>query len=278
MHCRLVARCLAAGFLASGLFPLPASAGRPTFPELRRDMLAAPVTRVSRAVLSPMPGNSASAGPVVTVGHGATPRRGWAGRFVSALMREECFSPLSRCGAFCGPEKDASSPIVFVRFSGHGRPVDVRVLFCERCAQIEYDGVPAGSVWFDSTAADLFSLAREALAGDHDFQRLPSPGAAEGRSEPKKFDVMTHADSPPLAVLCPRPTCPIAAREAQATGVVGLRVLVGEDGRVRQVHVASSVPMLDSAAVAAVRRWRFRPAMDMGRPVAFWVPVSVPLP
>ena len=59
---------------------------------------------------------------------------------------------------------------------------------------------------------------------------------------------------------------------ARAEGVEGklkLRITVGADGQVTGVDVLSSVaPELDAAAVAAVRRWRFKPAIMCGKPVA----------
>lgn len=52
-------------------------------------------------------------------------------------------------------------------------------------------------------------------------------------------------------------------------GTVGLRVLVKSDGTVQEVTVTSSSgsPVLDRAAVAAVRRWLFIPAKRDGAPI-----------
>jgi protein TonB len=59
---------------------------------------------------------------------------------------------------------------------------------------------------------------------------------------------------------------------ARAEGIEGklkLKLIVGADGQVTNVEVLSAVaPELDAAAVAAVRLWRFKPAMMCGRPVA----------
>lgn len=60
-----------------------------------------------------------------------------------------------------------------------------------------------------------------------------------------------------------------AARAEGIEGKLKLRVVIGGDGAVLTVEVLSSVsPELDAAAVAAVKRWRFRPAMACGKPVA----------
>jgi len=60
-----------------------------------------------------------------------------------------------------------------------------------------------------------------------------------------------------------------AARAEGIEGKLKLKVVVGADGAVLSVQVLASVsPELDAAAVAAVKQWRFRPAMACGKPVA----------
>ena len=60
-----------------------------------------------------------------------------------------------------------------------------------------------------------------------------------------------------------------AARAEGIEGKLKLKLIVGADGSVVGVEVLSSVsPELDAAAIAAVRQWRFKPAMACGKPVA----------
>jgi protein TonB len=60
--------------------------------------------------------------------------------------------------------------------------------------------------------------------------------------------------------------------QAQADGIEGkikIRFTVGVDGAVEKVDVLSGIdPGLDAAIVAAAQRWRFKPAMACGKPVA----------
>jgi TonB family protein len=59
-------------------------------------------------------------------------------------------------------------------------------------------------------------------------------------------------------------------KEAQALGIEGsvvLEVRVDEAGQVIDARVVRSIPLLDDAAVAAAKRWRFEPAVIDGRPV-----------
>ena len=61
-----------------------------------------------------------------------------------------------------------------------------------------------------------------------------------------------------------------ARAKAEGTeGKLKLRLTVGRDGAVVNVDVLGSVaPDVDAAAVEAAKKWRFRPAMACGRPVA----------
>jgi TonB family protein len=67
----------------------------------------------------------------------------------------------------------------------------------------------------------------------------------------------------------PRPEYPRAAREAGWEGMVLLRVEVLPDGRAGFVtlHRTSGHAILDEAALSAVQRWRFIPAMDGNFPI-----------
>ena len=49
--------------------------------------------------------------------------------------------------------------------------------------------------------------------------------------------------------------------------LVILETEIGEDGRVRNVRVLRGVPMLDQAAIDAVRQWQFTPTLLNGLPV-----------
>jgi protein TonB len=52
-------------------------------------------------------------------------------------------------------------------------------------------------------------------------------------------------------------------------------VLVGKDGRVKNVKVIRGVTGLNDAAVDAIRRWVFKPALSNNKPVAVWVEVPI---
>lgn len=77
-------------------------------------------------------------------------------------------------------------------------------------------------------------------------------------------------DRAPVPVHSPAPTYPARALRGRLSGEVVVRALVGVDGRPRRLEVvhSSSHRVLDQAALRAVRRWRFQPAVQEGRPVS----------
>jgi periplasmic protein TonB len=58
-------------------------------------------------------------------------------------------------------------------------------------------------------------------------------------------------------------------------GIVILEAWVGIDGRVIDAKVLRSVPLLDQAAVDAVRQWEYAPTMLKGAPVPVITTVTV---
>ncbi len=72
----------------------------------------------------------------------------------------------------------------------------------------------------------------------------------------------------PVVISETRPQYTREAMQAKIAGTVGLSCIVETDGTVREVTVVSSLdPALDGQAVAAARKWQFRPGTKDGRPV-----------
>ncbi|HEU4394313.1 MAG TPA: energy transducer TonB, partial [Planctomycetota bacterium] len=84
-----------------------------------------------------------------------------------------------------------------------------------------------------------------------------------------------YYEDEPVPVTAPQPAYPDFAREAGITGKVVLHVLVGKDGRVKNVKVMRSVKGLDQAALDAIKKWVFKPALSNNKPVAVWVEVPI---
>ena len=82
--------------------------------------------------------------------------------------------------------------------------------------------------------------------------------------------------SAPKALYAPDPEYSDEARKAKYQGIVVLWVVVGADGRPREIRVARALGMgLDEKAIEAVRTWRFEPAHLNDRPVAVQMNVEV---
>jgi protein TonB len=82
--------------------------------------------------------------------------------------------------------------------------------------------------------------------------------------------------SPPRALETPDPEYPEGARRALQQGTVVLWLIVGPDGKPRDIRVSRALGMgFDEKAIEAVSRWRFEPAMKDGKPVAVQINVEV---
>jgi protein TonB len=71
------------------------------------------------------------------------------------------------------------------------------------------------------------------------------------------------------------PTYPPSAVRAKVEGVVILEATVGRDGQVEDVAILRSVPLLDKAAMDAVRQWEYAPLLLNGEAQRFVLTVTV---
>ena len=71
------------------------------------------------------------------------------------------------------------------------------------------------------------------------------------------------------------PVYPPLAQSAGVTGVVIMEVTVDTDGSVRDAKVLRSIPLLDQAAIDAVKQWQFTPTLMNGQPVPIVMTVTV---
>ena len=82
--------------------------------------------------------------------------------------------------------------------------------------------------------------------------------------------------SAPKAIYAPDPEYSEEARKAKYQGTCVLWLIVGPDGRARDIKVARTLGLgLDEKAMEAVKTWKFEPAMKDGKPVAVQINVEV---
>ena len=102
-------------------------------------------------------------------------------------------------------------------------------------------------------------------------------GAAEGPGT-QGTGFSGAVDRKPRVISRSKVTYPDSARKRELTGHVLLRFHLDADGSVSQLQVVKAEPsgVFEEAALAAVRQWRFAPAMKDGRPVPYWVELPMP--
>jgi protein TonB len=71
------------------------------------------------------------------------------------------------------------------------------------------------------------------------------------------------------------PVYPSIAQSARVQGVVILEATIGTNGKVKDVRVLRSIPLLDQAAIDAVRQWEYTPTMLNNVPVEVIMTVTV---
>jgi periplasmic protein TonB len=82
--------------------------------------------------------------------------------------------------------------------------------------------------------------------------------------------------SAPRPTYTPDPEYSEEARKAKYQGTCVLWLIVGPDGKPRDIKVARTLGLgLDEKAIEAVKQWKFEPAMKDGKPVAVQINVEV---
>jgi protein TonB len=79
----------------------------------------------------------------------------------------------------------------------------------------------------------------------------------------------------PMRVRYVAPVYPEMAKNARVGGIVIAEAVVGTDGRVSNVQVLKSIPLLDQAAIDAISQWAYTPTTLNGTPVPVIMTVTV---
>jgi len=103
------------------------------------------------------------------------------------------------------------------------------------------------------------------------FEGGPPPPPPAPR-KPERLHVGMQA---PVKIVHVDPIYPAMAQQARVQGVLILEAIIDERGFVKSVSVLRSIPLLDHAAVEAVRQWRFTPARLNGEAVPVVMTVTV---
>ncbi len=104
---------------------------------------------------------------------------------------------------------------------------------------------------------------------------LPAEPTPPPPPSPAKPARVGGAIEPPRKIVHVAPVYPQLARTAHVSGFVILEALIDEQGQVRDARVIRSIPLLDQAAVDAVRQWRFTPTVLNGQVIPIVMTVTV---
>ncbi|HEX6161850.1 MAG TPA: energy transducer TonB [Vicinamibacterales bacterium] len=106
---------------------------------------------------------------------------------------------------------------------------------------------------------------------------VPPPPPIVKQPEPPigPVRVGTHSIRTPVKTRDVRPVYPRMAQEARIEGVVIIEATISESGQVINAKLLRSVPLLDQAAIEAVRQWQFTPSLLNGVPVPVIMTVTV---
>lgn len=80
---------------------------------------------------------------------------------------------------------------------------------------------------------------------------------------------------PPAKTRDVSPVYPAIAQAARVQGMVIIEATISPAGRVLDARVLRSIPLLDAAALAAVRQWEYTPTLLNGAPVSVVMTVTV---
>jgi periplasmic protein TonB len=80
---------------------------------------------------------------------------------------------------------------------------------------------------------------------------------------------------PPNKIKDVKPVYSTIAQAARVEGIVIIEATIGPAGRVLEAKLLRSIPLLDAAALEAVRQWEFTPTLLNGSPVAVVMTVTV---
>jgi len=83
------------------------------------------------------------------------------------------------------------------------------------------------------------------------------------------------AIKPPVKTRNVSPQYPPIAQSARVQGVVIIEATISPTGKVQDARVLRSIPLLDGAALDAVRQWEFTPTLLNGVPVPVIMTVTV---
>jgi protein TonB len=125
--------------------------------------------------------------------------------------------------------------------------------------------VPPPDINIDVTEAALATTAITTTTQQPTAPAPPAPAPVTSPPKPLNSHAVGANDYPPISI------------RLSEQGIVTVRYLVNAEGNVDEAQVTSSSgkERLDEAAIRMVKRWRFKPALQEGKPVPTWLVAQV---
>jgi len=120
--------------------------------------------------------------------------------------------------------------------------------------------------------------AAEGLAGKQKADEAAAQAKAQAEAVEKAAAEAVRVGGkirPPVKIKDVKPVYPEVAKSTKVQGMVIIEATIGADGKVIKSKVLRSVPLLDEAALDAVRQWEFSPTRLNGKAVPVVMTVTV---
>lgn len=130
----------------------------------------------------------------------------------------------------------------------------------------------AAKVAGDKAAADAVDARQRAEAAARKRVNAAASRTAAKATAPVRIGGQIQ---PPTRVKDVKPIYPAIAQTAKVSGSVTIEATIGVDGKVADAKVVQSVPLLDQAALDAVRQWEYMPTLLNGVPIPVVTMVTV---
>jgi len=170
------------------------------------------------------------------------------------------------------PEVPAPRPIV-QRAPTTSPATNPNVAPVEAHAGIEPERGPTNPIVCETCTPDPNAITSAFGPGDGTGPAIPSP-PPQPPAPPKLVHVGGDIKMP-TKVRDVAPVYPQIAQTANVEGMVIIEAVIATDGTVRDARVLRSIPLLDRAALDAVRQWRYEPTRLNGVVVPVIVTVTV---
>jgi len=102
----------------------------------------------------------------------------------------------------------------------------------------------------------------------------PPPPKVDKPVTPQRIRVGGNVQAAKL-IRQPKPVYPPLAKQARISGHVILNAIIGKDGTIQNLSVASGHPLLVPAAMEAVKQWVYQPTLLNGEPVEVVTTIDV---